>query len=85
MEIGFDKVFDAIEYNITFNEEAQAKVSLLKQKIEELKDLFESEDIEILKTLEFKYKKKKTKTPKKQSTNSIESKENNALEENTEE
>ena len=26
MEIGFDKLFDAIEYNIKFNEEAQEKV-----------------------------------------------------------
>jgi hypothetical protein len=59
MEVGFDKLFDAIEYNIRFNEEAQAKVSLLKEKIEELKDIFENEDINVLKTLEFKYKKKK--------------------------
>lgn len=65
MEVGFDKVFDAIEYNIQFNEEAQAKVSLLKEKIEELKYIFENEDIDVLKTLEFKYKKKKPKTNKK--------------------
>jgi hypothetical protein len=62
MEIGFDKVFDAIEYNIQFNEEAQAKVGLLKEKIEELKYIFEKEDIDVLKTLEFKYKTKKHKT-----------------------
>lgn len=61
MEIGFDKIFDAIEYNIQFNEEAQAKVSLLREKIEELKNIFENEDINALKTLEFKYKKKKPK------------------------
>jgi hypothetical protein len=61
MEIGFDKIFDAIEYNIQFNEEAQAKVSLLREKIEELKNIFENEDINVLKTLEFKYKKKKPK------------------------
>lgn len=59
LEVGFDKVFEAIEYNIQFNEEAQAKVALLKDKIEELKDIFENEDINVLKTLEFKYKKKK--------------------------
>jgi hypothetical protein len=64
MEIGFDKVFDAIEYNINFNEEAQAKVNLLREKIEELRDIFESEDIDTLKTLEFKYKKKVKKNPK---------------------
>lgn len=64
MEIGFDKVFDAIEYNIQFNEEAQAKVSLLREKIEELKNIFETEDINVLKTLEFKLKKKIVKKNK---------------------
>lgn len=58
MEVGFDKIFDAIEYNIQFNEDAQAKVSLLREKIEELKNIFETEDINTLKTLEFKIKKK---------------------------
>ena len=62
MEVGFDKVFDAIEYNIKFNEEAQAKVNLLREKIEELKSIFENEEIDVLKTLEFKLKKKKVKT-----------------------
>lgn len=64
IEIGFDKVFDAIEYNIQFNEEAQAKVSLLREKIEELKNIFETEDINVLKTLEFKLKKKIVKKTK---------------------
>lgn len=64
MEIGFDKIFDAIEYNIKFNEEAQIKVNLLREKIEELKNIFEEEDITVLKTLEFKYKKKKYKVKK---------------------
>lgn len=62
MEVGFDKIFDAIDYNIQFNEEAQAKVTLLREKIEELKNIFENEDISVLKTLEFKYKKKRAKT-----------------------
>lgn len=64
MEVGFDKIFDAIEFNIQFNEEAQAKVSLLREKIEELKMIFETEDITVLKTLEFKYKKKVKKNTK---------------------
>lgn len=64
LTLGFDKVFDAIEYNILFNKEAQAKVSLLREKVEELKTIFENEDIETLKTLEFKYKQKKIKTKK---------------------
>lgn len=64
MSVGFAKIFDAIEYNIRFNEEAQAKVTLLKAKIEELKNIFETEDINTLNTLEFKYKKKKSKNNK---------------------
>lgn len=68
MEIGFDKLFDAIDYNIKFNEDAQAKVNLLRNKIEELKDIFEQEDIQTLETLEFKFKKKTTKTNKVKKT-----------------
>lgn len=62
--VGFDAIFDAIDYNISFNEEAQAKVNLLRSMIDKLKGIFEEEDIETLKTLEFKYKKKKSKTNK---------------------
>ena len=69
MTVGFDKIFDAIEYNIKFNEEAQAKVNLLREKIEELRNIFETEDINVLKTLEFKYKKKTIKTPKPKKEN----------------
>lgn len=64
MDIGFDKIFDAIEFNINFNEEAQTKVTLLREKIEELKNIFETEDINVLKTLEFKLKKKVSKKNK---------------------
>ena len=64
LEIGFEKVFDAIDFNIRFNEEAQIKVNLLREKIEELKNIFETEEIDTLKTLEFKYKKKKEKIVK---------------------
>ena len=67
LEIGFEKVFDAIDFNIRFNEEAQIKVNLLREKIEELKNIFETEEIETLKTLEFKYKKKKEKIVKQKS------------------
>lgn len=69
MEVGFDKIFDAIDYNIRFNEEAQAKVNLLREKIEELRTIFESEDIDTLKTLEFKYKKKVKKASKNKKDN----------------
>lgn len=71
MTVGFDAIFDAIEFNIRFNEEAQAKVSLLREKIEELKKIFENEDITVLHTLEFKYKKKKPKTNKNISNDTL--------------
>lgn len=64
MDVGFDRIFDAIEFNIRLNTETQEKVNLLRQKIEELKNIFEVEDIKTLSTLEFKYKKKKVRTLK---------------------
>lgn len=77
MEVGFDKIFDAIEFNIQFNEEAQAKVSLLREKIEELKMIFETEDITVLKTLEFKYKKKVKKNTKTKQKENLVQEDNN--------
>lgn len=77
MEVGFDKIFDAIEFNIQFNEEAQAKVSLLREKIEELKMIFETEDITVLKTLEFKYKKKVKKNTKTKQKENLTQEDNN--------
>ena len=86
MAVGFDKIFDAIEYNIRFNEEAQAKVSLLREKVEELKTIFESEDIDTLKTLEFKIKRKKSKANKKVANKTVvETVETNEVEHNEEE
>lgn len=56
-----ENIFDAIDFNINFNLDAETKLSLLKEKIEQLKSIFENEDINVLKTIEFKYKKKKKK------------------------
>lgn len=58
---GFDRVFDAIDYTIKFNEQAEEKIKLLIAKVDELKEIFNEEDIEILKTIEFKFKKKRIK------------------------
>lgn len=62
---GFDKLFDAIDYTIEFNKQAQEKIELLMYKIEELKELFNNEDISTLKTLKFSYKKKNITAPNK--------------------
>lgn len=56
-----DNIFNAIKYTINFNLQAEEKIKLLLSKIEELKEIFNEEDINTLKTLQFKYKKKKTK------------------------
>lgn len=65
MENGFDAVFDAVECNIKANQEAQEKKNFLAEKIKELQQLVFDEDMSVLKTLEFKIKKKKAAAPKK--------------------
>lgn len=70
-QCGFESLFDAIDYNIKFNQDAQDKVNLLRIKIEELKNIFEEEDISVLRTLEFKYRKKKEKIKKLDKKNEI--------------
>lgn len=77
LDTEFSTVFDAIDYNIKVNREAQEKVVLFNKKIGELREIFSDEenDIEKLKSLEFVFagekesalpfnpsKKKKTKT-----------------------
>lgn len=59
-----DNIFNAIKYTINFNLQAEEKIKLLLSKIDELKEIFNNEDINTLKTLQFKYKKKKIKTTK---------------------
>lgn len=81
LDTEFSAVFDAIDYNIKVNKEAQEKVVLFNQKINELREIFadENNDIEKLKTLEFGFlsdregnnlpfnpKKKKIKTEKEE-------------------
>ena len=89
METGFDKVFDAIEYNIQRMKVIVERSQLLKQKITELQEIFSNEEITIesLRTLEFKYKvpKSKTnKTEKKEIKSSIDTIEKITEEENIE-
>ena len=65
MEVGFDAIFDAIEFNMKANEEAQEKKNFLAEKMKELQKLVLEEDMSVLKTLEFKVKRKKTTAAKK--------------------
>lgn len=61
MEVGFENLFEAIEDTISFNEVALLKQQLFMEKIKELQIIFEDEPIDVLETIEFKYKKKKKK------------------------
>lgn len=59
LTIDYNLYFDLIEKTIKYNLEREDKVTLLFEKVRELKTIFENEDIETLKTLNFNYKKKK--------------------------
>jgi hypothetical protein len=50
---GFDPVFDAVDFIIEQNKSLEEKTNLLKQKVEELRILFEQESLDKLKTLQF--------------------------------
>lgn len=65
LDIGIDNIFEAINETITFNEVAGIKKALLIEKVNELQQIFEEEPLDVLQTIEFKYKKKTPKRPKK--------------------
>ena len=65
MDVGFENVFSAIEDTIEMNQMAVLKQELFMEKIKELQILFEDEPLEVLETIEFKYKKKKGKKSEK--------------------
>ena len=65
MDIGFDNVFSAIQDTIEMNQMAVIKQELFMKKVKELQILFEDEPIDVLETIEFKYKKKKNKKVEK--------------------
>jgi hypothetical protein len=52
-QINLDKTVQNIKNIISYNKEIEMKERLLKQKIDELKRIFESEDLEHLQTLKF--------------------------------
>ena len=59
LQSGFNKLFDAVEYTIIFNKEAQERLALLNAKILELKKLFATEPLDSLKKLKFELGKKR--------------------------
>lgn len=62
-DIDINLIFDEIESTIKFNSEIEDKKNLLIEKINELKEIFETEDLSVLKTITFKYKKKRVRKP----------------------
>ena len=70
MEVGFDKVFDAVDHCIGVNKDAMERAQIFQEKLKELKEIFAdgTRAISDLKTLEFVFppqKKgiKRKKTP----------------------
>lgn len=77
LQMDVEKVFELIDETIEYNKVIEAKSELFKQKIDEMRKIFLEEDLQTLRTMEFKMKKKKL--PKKKVT---EEKENNITEVN---
>ena len=75
LQTDVEKVFELIDETIECNKDIEAKSELFKQKIDEMRKIFLEEDLQTLRTMEFKMKKKKL--PKKKVT---EEKENNITE-----
>lgn len=77
LQMDVEKVFELIDETIEYNKDIEAKSELFKQKIDEMRKIFLEEDLQTLRTMEFKMKKKKL--PKKKVP---EEKENNITEVN---
>ena len=77
LQTDVEKVFELIDETIEYNKAIEAKSELFKQKIDEMRKIFLEEDLQTLRTMEFKMKKKKL--PKKKVT---EEKEDNITEVN---
>ena len=63
LQMDVEKVFELIDETIEYNKDIEAKSELFKQKIDEMRKIFLEEDLQTLRTMEFKMKKKKL--PKK--------------------
>lgn len=70
---GVDNLFDAVEYVIGLNKALEEKSILLKEKANELRQIFLTEPLEKLKTLQFTFNEEKSLKSKK---NSVKTKKN---------
>ena len=67
MSVGFDKVFDAIDYCIRVNKDAMERAKIFQDKLRQLKELFSNEEIGVdeLRGVEFVLGKKKKPAQRK--------------------
>lgn len=55
MSEGVGRLFDAIDYTVSFNKAIEERLALFKECANKLKELFNTEDLEKLRTLEFTF------------------------------
>lgn len=79
---GMDIVFDAIEYSISFNVEAEERATILKEKMKELSEIFAKEDVNKLRTLTFTFGKKTRNNKKTEEKEASQTTETVPVEEN---
>lgn len=68
---GTDCIFDAVDYIIDFNKRVEERRELLKQKAEELKNLFASETLDKLKTLTFVFESEQEEPKKRKGAKKV--------------
>lgn len=75
-DVDLNEMFDLVEETVQTNEEMYQKIELMRVRMEELKELFQEESLEKLKTLQFTFgetvKPKKRTTRKKNKKNTEE-------------
>ena len=64
----YEDIFDLIEETIKANQDIVLKLKLLKDKVEELKEVFSTHSYEELKALEFSFSEAKKEKPKRKYT-----------------
>ena len=78
--VDFNVLFDEIERTIRFNTEAEIKKQLLIEKIKELEAIFKEEPLETLRSLSFKYRKRKPEPKQENKTEEKETKQESETE-----
>lgn len=68
-KVSFEEVFKSINDTIEYNMDLERKVQLFREKVNELQTIFAEEDIDVLKTITFKYKKPKKRNHKVENVN----------------